>query len=115
MNHETEVKREAPELPEWTECQSMFADGSQTPLTEFIRAYEPVGPEAEQWRADFADLLATVRSEEREAAFRDVLMVAKANLKIGPTDPLDTGWNLALAELIAALEAAASGRGEMNG
>ena len=63
VSNDTQVRQETPELPEWTECQSMFVDGSQTPLTEFIRAYEPVDPEREQWRTDFASALATVRRE----------------------------------------------------
>lgn len=72
----SEDKDKTLELPEWTDCQSAFADGTATPLTEFIRAYEPVDPEREQWRIEFASALATVRREAREETWRQARILA---------------------------------------
>lgn len=68
---------QVPELPEWTECQSIFASGASTPLSEFIRNYEPVSSTSpfkrddKEWRVALGNLLATVRREEREAVLNE--------------------------------------------
>lgn len=80
-------------LPEWVECQSMFADGAVTPLSEFIRGYEPVDPDAEEWRKEFNAVLNWVATAMRSACIKrlkelaadvehgDALLSAKAVIR----------------------------------
>lgn len=59
-------------LPEWTECQSMFADGTATALSEFIRAYEPIqstNPDdkaADEWRLALTAILNDAATRMRD-------------------------------------------------
>ena len=59
------------ELPDWTECQSLFASGDATPLTEFIRAYEPVATADENtFRNDLVSLVTYVQQSALETALQ---------------------------------------------
>lgn len=65
-------------LPEWTECQSMFADGTATALSEFIRAYEPVqstNPDdkaADEWRQVLTAVLSDAATRMRSHCIETV-------------------------------------------